>query len=407
MGIIRVRRETGNLYLDFFWAGKRFREQSRLKDDPANREELKRLMKAVDKAMKEGTFVYADWFGPGISFGRMSRAELKKHVMNIRGRSSREVDGNIVRVLFSDFAKEFLVENEIQWKRSYRKTIRGTLDSYLIPAFGNQLVSQIKKGDILKFRATLARSGVRGKPLSNDRINHILTPMRMIMEEVSERFGVPNPMVRYKPLPISRDPVEPFSLDEVHRFLRGVREDFRNYYTVRFFSAMRTGEIDGLQWQYVDFDRREILIQKTIVDGKEETPKNNGSVRSIHMSTPVYGALKLQWEKTGHLDGFVFCNQVGGPLCHGNVTKRVWYPTLDKLGLKRRTPYQTRHTAATLWLAAGENPEWIARQMGHTNTRMLFTVYSRFVPNLTRSDGSAFEGMLAQKGFLKESAYSD
>ncbi|HOI66111.1 MAG TPA: site-specific integrase, partial [Thiomonas arsenitoxydans] len=47
-----------------------------------------------------------------------------------------------------------------------------------------------------------------------------------------------------------------------------------------------------------------------------------------------------------------------------------------------------------LWLAAGENPEWIARQMGHTSTEMLFKVYSRYVPNLTRRDGSAFERLL-------------
>ncbi|MFO0325217.1 MAG: site-specific integrase, partial [Burkholderiales bacterium] len=44
---------------------------------------------------------------------------------------------------------------------------------------------------------------------------------------------------------------------------------------------------------------------------------------------------------------------------------------------------------------AGENPEWIARQMGHSTTEMLFRVYSRFVPNLTRRDGSAFERLIA------------
>ena len=74
---------------------------------------------------------------------------------------------------------------------------------------------------------------------------------------------------------------------------------------------------------------------------------------------------------------------------------RVWYPLLRYLGLRKRRPYQTRHTAATLWLASGESPEWIARQMGHTTTEMLFRVYSRFVPNLTRQDGSAFERLLA------------
>ena len=36
----------------------------------------------------------------------------------------------------------------------------------------------------------------------------------------------------------------------------------------------------------------------------------------------------------------------------------------------------------------------IARQLGHTTTEMLFRVYSRYVPNLTRRDGSAFERLL-------------
>jgi len=64
------------------------------------------------------------------------------------------------------------------------------------------------------------------------------------------------------------------------------------------------------------------------------------------------------------------------------------------LGLPPRRAYETRHTAATLWLAAGENPEWIAKQLGHSSTKMQFERYSRFVPNITRKDGSAFEALL-------------
>jgi len=40
--------------------------------------------------------------------------------------------------------------------------------------------------------------------------------------------------------------------------------------------------------------------------------------------------------------------------------------------------------------------DWIAKQMGHATTEMLFRVYSRFVPNMTRQDGSVFERMLLQ-----------
>lgn len=111
------------------------------------------------------------------------------------------------------------------------------------------------------------------------------------------------------------------------------------------------------------------------------------------MSQPVFNALKQQSKVTCDID-YVFANKAGNPLSVHNVTKRIWYPLLRCLGLPLRRPYQTRHTAATLWLAAGENPEWIARQMGHSTTEMLFRIYSRYVPNLTRQDGSAFESLL-------------
>ena len=115
------------------------------------------------------------------------------------------------------------------------------------------------------------------------------------------------------------------------------------------------------------------------------------------MSQVVFDALQMQQKLTSGMSRYVFCTRDGKPIDHNNVTKRVWYPLLRHLGLTPRRPYQSRHTAATLWLASGENPEWIARQMGHSTTEMLFKVYSRFIPNLTRQDGSAFERMLARQ----------
>ena len=197
-----------------------------------------------------------------------------------------------------------------------------------------------------------------------------------------------------KQLKIKRTDVDPFALDEVKRLLTAVRADFRPYFTVRFFTGLRTGEIDGLQWQYVDFERRLILVRETIVAGEEEYTKTDGSQRDIQMSQLVYDALKEQERGTGSLSKFVFCNREGKPLDYKNVTNRVWKSLLRHLGLAYRRPYQCRHTAATLWRASGEAPEWIARQLGHTTTEMLFRVYSRYVPNLTRRDGSAFERLL-------------
>lgn len=288
---------------------------------------------------------------------------------------------------------------EVEWKRSYQKKQVDVVNKYLRPEFGKRRVSDITRADLLKYRAYLAKDAHGKKAISGSRVNQIMNLLKQVLDEAADRFDFITPFVRIKPVKQGRSKVDPFSLDEVQVFLREVDSHWQPYFTVRFFTGMRTSEIDGLKWKYVFFDRREIVVEETLVHGLEDTPKTATSYRSIQMNQLVFDALQEQWKKTGHLDGFVFQSKRGEPVRYRNVNNRVWYPTLDRAGLKRRNPYQTRHTAATLWLASGESPEWIARQMGHSNTKMLFTVYSRYVPNLTRQDGSAFDRLLAQNSF--------
>jgi integrase len=299
---------------------------------------------------------------------------------------------------FDEFVNLWFTECEVGWKYSYKTTIRGSLDQHLIPRFGDISIASITKADILAFRADLSRirrsDGSEG--LSPARINHILVPLRMALNEAAERYEFDSPFRNIKPLRVPKTQVDPFTLEEVNLILENVRIDFRNFYTVRFFTGMRTGEIHGLKWQYVDFERRQILVRESFVSGQMTDTKNDGSAREIQMSPPVEEALRRQHRVSGSGE-FVFCAANGAPLSVNNVTKRVWYPILRYLGLKERRPYQSRHTTATLWLAAGEAPEWIARQMGHTSTEMLFKVYSRYVPNLTRRDGSAFNALLENR----------
>jgi len=249
---------------------------------------------------------------------------------------------------------------------------------------------------VFLFRAELAKlPGRKNKEaLSNKRINGIVGVLRQILNEAADRYDFASPVSTLKPLKVRRSDVLPFTLDEVHRLLATVRPDYRDYLLVRCFTGMRSGEIDGLKWKYVDFDRKLILVREAMVLGEDEYTKTDGSQRDIQMSTLVFEALRRQEVATRKLSDYVFCNREGKPIDNTNFTDRVWRPLLRHLGLQLRRPYQMRHTAATLWVAAGESPEWIARQLGHTSTQMLFKVYSRFVPNLTRQDGSAMERLL-------------
>ncbi|MDE2623525.1 MAG: site-specific integrase [Betaproteobacteria bacterium] len=398
MGSIRKRADNGFLFFDFRFAGQRCREQTALSDTPANRKNLSKIMQRIEVEISSGAFEYERYFPTSRNV-----AKYKAEKSEGQGRATADVPQGAqlsTLPLFKDFAETWFAEKEVEWRRTHRISTRADLDRLLKPQFGEKAVDQITKADVLTFRATLAKVNARGKttPLSPRRINKIMGPLRQILCEAADRFDFRTPFNGVKSLKFRKVDIMPFTLEEVKLILNSVRADFKDYYTVRFFTGMRTGEVDGLKWKFVDFDRRLILVRQTIVCGEEEYTKNDGSQRDIKMSQAVYDALRSQEKSTRHISDFVFCNALGNPLDHKNVTNRVWAPLLRYLGLEYRRPYQCRHTAATLWLAAGENPEWIARQMGHTTTEMLFRVYSRYVPNLTRQDGSAFDRLLLQAG---------
>ena len=381
---IRIRKETGNLIFDFQFQGVRCREQTALPNTKENLMKLETVAKRIDAAITLGQFNYADYF-PQSSMA----AKFERRAEHIKSLSSSDPT-------VAQFKEQWFDEMMPTWRNSYHGSITSIFECHILPAFGKKVVSHITKADILQFRATLAKASPEtGKERKATTVNKILKIFRLMIREAADRFHFSNPFDGVKMLKEKRTDIYPLSMDEVNFFLKHVRHDFRNYFKVRFFSGMRSGEVTGLRWEHVDFDRKQILIRETIVRGRVEYTKNDGSYREIDMTAPLFDALKLQQQVTGKQD-YVFCNRSGSYLDNRNVCNRVWYPMLDYLGLKRRRLYETRHTAATLWMAAGENPEWIARQLGHVNTEMLFKVYSRYVPNLTRRDGSAFESLLNQ-----------
>ena len=401
MGSIQTRKENNRLILDFYYRSIRCREQTALPDTPANRKKVQKLLDRIEGEISLGTFDYQRYFPSSRNAGKFKLSPMASAVQAldaaVTGNAQTvHVQGNANTPLFKEFADTWFNEKSVEWRESYRKGVRANLDKALIPRFGEMAVGQIAKADILAFRAELAKVQARGKQtvLSNPRINKLLNPLRMILNEAADRFNFRTPYQNIKQLKVKKSDVQPFSLDEVQKILAVARKDFRNYFITRFFTGMRTGEIHGLKWKHVDFERRLILVRETVIEGRTEYTKNDGSQRDIQMSQIVFDALKEQEKSTRKLSEYVFCTRTGAALDHKNVTNRVWHPLLRHLGLAPRRPYQCRHTAATLWLASGESPQWIAAQLGHTTTEMLFRVYARYVPNLTRRDGSAFERLI-------------
>ena len=394
MARIRVRPETGNLYLDFFVRGERFREQTALPDTPGNRRAVEALAKRMTRAITTGTFEYRAFFPDSPRAKRFdSDIAQARSSTGLPPSGEQQVKST---VLLGEFAETWFTENLPRWRDTHADTIRGTLDQHILPAFQDRKLTEITRPDLLAFRGELGKLMKKnGEPLSPSRINHIMTPLRMLLAEASERYEFVTPFRNIKPLRLPKLDIQPFSLEEVHLMLDTVRKDWRPYLTVRFFTGMRTGEVNGLEWKHIDFDQDLIRVRQTIVKGKLEGTKTDGSMRDIPMVPAVRAALLEQRKLVPEDCTWVFAQRNGEPINLVNFTNRVWHPLLRHLGLAPRRPYQTRHTAATLMLGSGENPEWVAHILGHSNTEMLFRVYSRYVPNLTRNDGRAFTGLVS------------
>jgi integrase len=392
MGRVSLRPEANTLYFDFRFRGERCREYTMLEDSPTNRKKMEGVLKRIESEIALGTFEYALYFPNSPKAAKFSGSSGA--AVRLSPASGEPLP------TFKDFALTWKGEKAVEWRASYLASIESILAAHLIPAFGDKSVGAISREDLLGFRATLAtkpigQAGAGAKRnITPTTVNRVMGILRMILDEAVLRHGIQNPFIKIKRLKQRKTDIQPFSIEEVRKILETVRPDFRDYLTVRFFTGMRSGEVNGLKWKFVDFDRRQILVRETFSAGRTEYTKTDGSQREIDMSQVVFDALKRQYEVTGKASEYVFCNGEGNPLDNKNFDSRIWRPLLRLLGYADRRPYQMRHTCATLWLAAGENPQWIARQLGHTTTEMLFRVYARFVPNLTRKDGSAFDRLI-------------
>nr|MBV6629530.1 site-specific integrase [Oceanococcus sp. HetDA_MAG_MS8] len=403
MGSIAVRE--GMLYFDFRYRKTRCREYTRLPDNATNRKRMEKVLARIEGDIVEGVFDYARYFPDSRrarDFDTPSRGGSPLQV------ASRHADTEPAP-LFSELVEKWKHQKQVEWRDSYRTAVDSILDRHLLPAFGDQTVDQIDRDAVLAFRADLVNAervtcGGNGKSerkLKPATVNRVIGILRMIMEEASLITGAPNPCASVKRLKVRKTDIQPFTVEEMRQILDAAREDYRPYLTLRFLTGLRSGEVHGLKWRHVDFDRRQLLVRETYSHGRTEYTKTDGSQREIDLAQPVIEALE-QMKPEGFdanprqfADQYVFATRAGGPVNNQNFVNRVWKPLLRHLDIEDRRPYQMRHTCATLWLAAGEAPEWIARQLGHTTTEMLFRVYSRYVPNLTRRDGSAFDSFVS------------
>jgi len=298
---------------------------------------------------------------------------------------------------FGEFASRWLECVCVAWKPSQLETVQSILRAHLIPAFGERAIASILRQDVLAFRARLVRTtpGRQGRAqMSGARANRVLSVLRQILLEAQAQYAIPAATQEVAALPVRRSAIQPFTWEQVQQLVAAAPSPWQDYVLGRCLTGLRSGEINGLHWDQVDLARGVLQIRYARVRGRQVLPKTEYAERDVPISKPLRDLLERQRERTGQGAGWVFLTPQGHPVDTANFANRIWPRLLAKAGLTYRRPYETRHTYATLMLACGEQPAFIAATLGHADLSMLWSTYARYVPNLTRRDGAAFEATL-------------
>ena len=132
MAKVTVRKETGKLVIDFTYRGVRCREQTALPDSQQNRKRVQGLIEKIKKAQQDGIFMYRDFFPESALAARFDPVVAPAIPVSIEVESTLEDHTPLFRI----FANQWVDEHSIEWRRSHIRFLLSTLNSRLIPHFG-------------------------------------------------------------------------------------------------------------------------------------------------------------------------------------------------------------------------------------------------------------------------------
>jgi Site-specific recombinase XerD len=203
--------------------------------------------------------------------------------------------------------------------------------------------------------------------------------------------------------------------EEVHKFF----DVLMNYPDIRIKTAMmililtgfRRGELSGLEWGDIDFDKKTIKIQRalTIVKGYGvilKEPKTENSKRTISISNTLIDVLneyRAYWyrqrEECG--DYIMKSDRLFTKEDGDRVNPGIFQHWLDKVLAEADLPHHTihslRHTNITLQIIAGVPITTVSARAGHARTSTTTDIYSYFLKSSDQQAADILDNVLVKK----------
>ena len=229
----------------------------------------------------------------------------------------------------------------------------------------------------------------------------------MLVQNVADKVDRPKKN-SFQPVFLSAE-----EMQKMFKALRGTKLELP--VLVAAFYGFRRGEVLGLKWDAIDFERGTISVIRTVttitLDGKQtEIEQQSAKTKSSLRTLPLIGSFReyfLQVKETQELnkqvcgncynheyDGFVFVDELGERM-RANYLTSAFPKFLEDHGLRRMRFHDLRHSCASLLLANGVPLKHIQEWLGHSDFTTTANIYAHLDYKSKITSAQAMETGLA------------
>ena len=229
----------------------------------------------------------------------------------------------------------------------------------------------------------------------------------MLVQNVADKVDRPKKN-SFQPVFLSAE-----EMQKMFEALRGTKLELP--VLVAAFYGFRRGEVLGLKWDAIDFERGTISVIRTVttitVDGKQtEIEQQSAKTKSSLRTLPLIGSFReyfLQVKEAQELnkqicgncynheyDGFVFVDELGERMRVDYLTN-AFPKFLESHGLRRMRFHDLRHSCTSLLLANGVPLKHIQEWLGHSDFTTTANIYAHLDYKSKIASAQAMETGLA------------